>query len=262
MTLVGSWNDAPMPVLATTLAGGLLVAAAYAGAGWLAVASVGLAAPLAYGLLAGRNLPEPVPAAALVVLTAAGSVLSVLESDAEPGAESSFAPVLRAVGPAVVAVLLVVLARPKARDRAVEWLATTGAGVLIAALGGAGVALGRQPDLGAELVAIAVVAAVVGSAAASPPAGRLGWLWSLGWLVGGAAAAIVAPTGGVDQTERLALAVAVAVAAGAASAAVAGVAPYARGEPRHWSARATLVACVALAVAAPVAATTARVLLA
>ena len=258
---MSAWHDAPMPAVATTLLGGLLVLAAYAGSGLLALAVVGLAALLAYGLLSSGDLPEQIPAGALVVLTAVGAVLSVLVSDVEPGAETSFAPVLRAVGPAMVAVLLVVLARPRARERAVGWLAVTGAGVVIAALAASAVALGRQEDIGPELVAIMAAAAVVGSAAAVPPARRFGWLWSVGWLAGGAAAAVVVPAGLVDSSDRTVLAVAVAVAAGVASAAVADSGP-ATEAGAHWSARAALVACVALAVAAPVAATTVRVLLA
>ena len=248
-----------MPVLATTLVGGMLVLTAYAGPGLLGVTAVAMAALLAYGLRTTSNLPEPGPAAALVVLTAAGAVLSVLASDIEPGAETSFAPVLRAVGPAMVTVLLVVLARPAARERAVDWLAVTGAGVVIAALAASVVALGRRADLGPELVAIMAAAAVVGSAAAVPPAGRFGWAWSLGWLAVGAVAAYAVPTGLVESTDRLVLSVAVALASGLGASAVAGVSPP-PGVVAHWSARAALVACVALAVAAPVAATTVRML--
>ena len=252
-----------MPVLATTLVGGLLVLAAHAGSGLLALAVVALAALLAHGLLAGRDLPERVASGALIVLTGAGAALSVLGSEVEPGAETSFAAVLRVVGPAMVAVLLVVLARPEARERAVDWLAVTGAGVVIAALASAAVALGRPDDQGRELVAIMAAAAVVGSAAAVPPARRLGWLWSLGWLAAGAAAAIAVPTGLVEQTDRLVLAGAVTVAAAIAAAAAAGHASTR--DAASWSARAVravLVACLALALAAPVAATTVRVLLA
>jgi len=247
-----------MPVLVTTLVGGLVAVAAYAGPGQLAIAVAVLAAVLAYGLLRAGDLPERVLGGSLIILTAAGAALSVLASDVEPGAETSFAPVLRAVGPAVVAVLLVALARPKARDRAVEWLAVTASGVLLAALGAALLALGRLDDLGPELIVIMVVAAVVGSATAVPPARRLlGWLWSVGWLAVGTAAAFLVPIGLVDHTDRLVLGGAVAVAAALAAAAVAGVPSVA-----HWTVRAALVTGGALAVAAPVAATAARVLLA
>jgi hypothetical protein len=250
-----------MPVLATMLAGGLLTLAAYAGVGVLAVAAIGLAALLAYGLLAASDLPEQVPAGLLIVLTAVGSVVSVLASDVEPGAETSFAPVLRAVGPAMVAVLLVVLARPAARERAVDWLAVTGAGVLIAALAGAVVALGRLEDLGPELVAIMAAAAVVGSAVAVRPLHRLGWLWSLGWLAAGAVAELAVPIGRVEETDRLVVAITVALVAGVTAAAATG-APQADRSTTHWSIRAARVGGIVLALAAPVAATTVRVLLA
>ena len=199
--------------------------------GWLAIAVVGLAALLAYGLLAGRNLPEPAPAGALVVLTAAGAVLSVLASDVEPGAETSFGPVLRAVGPAIVAVLLVVLARPKARERAVEWLATTAAGVR-ARRARRRRARARTParprprtccDHGSG--------GVVGSAAAVPPPrsadARLALVArrSAGRRRG--VAAFVAPVGLVDRTDRLVLAVAVAVAAGVGARPLPGSGPRA-----------------------------------
>lgn len=247
-----------MPVLATSLVGGVLALAAYAGTGQLTVAVVVVGTVLAYGLMWCGDLPERRLGGALVGLTAAGAVLAVLSDEPEPGAETSFAPVLRAVGPAIVVVLLVVLARPKVRERAVDWLAVTAAGVLLAALGAAALALGRLDDLGPELVTIMVAAAVVGSAAAVPPARRaLGWLWVVGWIAGGAVAAFVVPAGLVDHTDRLVLGVAVAIAAGLAAAAVAG-----SGSAAHWTARAALVTGGALTVAAPVAATAARVLLA
>ena len=244
-----------MPVLVTTLVGGLVGLAAYAGPGQLAIAVAVLAAVLAYGLLRSGDLPERVLGGSLIIFTAAGAALSVLASDVEPGAETSFAPVLRAVGPAVVAVLLVALARPKARERAVEWLAVTASRT---PLGAAALALGRLDDQGPELIVIMVVAAVVGSATAVPPVRRLlGLLWSVGWLVVGTAAAFLVPIGLVDHTDRLVLGGAVAVAAALAAAAAAGVPSAA-----HWTVRAALVTGGVLAVAAPVAATAARVLLA
>jgi hypothetical protein len=249
-----------MPVLATTVVGGLLVLAAYAGPGVLAIGVVGLAALLAYALLAAGDLPDQIAAGALVVVSAVGAVVSVLLSDAGPGGELSFAPVLRAVGPVIVVVLLVVVARPGAREQAVAWLAVTAAGVVLAGLSAASVAIGRQGSLGAELIAIMVAAAVVGSAAAVAPRGQFGWLWSVGWVVAGVLAALAAPVGVVERTDRLVLAVAVAVAAGVAASAVAGVTPPNR-TSALWSAQSALVACVALAVAAPVTATTVRVLL-
>ena len=262
MTRAGSWNDAPMPVLATSLAAGLLVLAGYVGPGWLAVTVVGLVVLLAYGLLIDRDLPERVLAGVLIVLTAVGAVAAVLATHAEPGAETAFGPVLRAVGPALVAMLLVVLARPKAREHAVRWLAAAGSGIVLAGLAGAGVALGRPMDLGPELVAIMAGSAVVGSAVVLPPIRRLGWLWSLGWLVGGAIAAYALPTGLIEPADRAVLAVAVAIAAGIGSAAVGARSTSESNPAQHWSARSGLVAFVSLAVAAPVAATVARVLLA
>lgn len=270
-----------MPVLATIVVGGLLVLAAYAGTAALAAAVVALAAVLAYGLLGGVSVPERVPAGALVVLTGAGAVLAVLASDVVAGAEASFAAVLQAFGPAMVVALLVVLARPAARARAIDWLAVTTTGVLVAVLAGAIVALGRQPGVGVELVAIAAAGAVVGSPAAVVLARRAGdgrerddarrdahragwldwawWLGRLGWLALVAlalAAAYVIPLGGVELTDRLVLGVAALLAAGVASTAVA-----AR-PPGTWLRDSALVASLALALAAPVAATTARVLLA
>ena len=266
-----------MPVLATTLAGGLLVLAAYAGSALVALTVVALAALLAYGLLSGGDLPEPGSAGALIMLTAAGASLAMLLSDAEPGAETSFAPVLRALGPAIVAVLLVVLARPSTRERAVHWLAGTGAGVVLAALAAAWVALERRADLGPELIAITAVAAVIGVGVGVPPTPQAavavhsrrrrsatGWwrrLRPIGWLAAGAGASFLVPVGQLDATDRLVLAVAAAVAAGVASTAVSGgLVPASRSD--HWPIRAALVAAVAVAVAAPVAAITVRVLVA
>lgn len=245
-----------MPVLATTLVGGLLVLAGYAGPGIVAVAVVALAALLAYGLLGSGDLPEPVPAGGLIVLTAAGATVAVLVSDVQIGAETSFAPVLRALGPAMVAVLLVGLARRGARERAVPWLAATSAGVVLAALCGALVALGRLEALGPELVAVAAVGAVVGSAAAMPR-DRLGWLWWLGPLAGAGVAAFLLPVGQVASTDRLVLAGAAALAAAVGARSVASATPAA-----HWVVQAARVACVALAVAAPVVALVVRPLVA
>ena len=229
---------------------------AYAGSGILAVAVVGLAALLAYGLLGSGDLPEPLPAGGLIVLTAAGATVAVLVSGVQIGAETSFAPVLRAVGPAMLAVLLVGLARRAARERAVPWLAATSAGVVLAALSGAFVALGRLDRLGPELVAIASVGAVVGSAAAMP-SGRRAWLWWLAPLAGAGVAAFLLPVGQVESTDRLVLAGAASLAAAIGARAVASGLPAA-----HWTVRAARVACVALAMAAPVVAVVVRPLVA
>ena len=245
-----------MPVLATTLVGGLLVLAGYAGSGVLAVAVVGLAALLAYGLLGSGDLPEPVPAGGLIVLTAAGASIAVLVSDVQVGAETSFAPVLRAGGPAMVAVILVGLARRAARERAVPWLAATSAGVVLAALTGAFVALGRLDDLGPELVAIAAVGAAVGSAAALS-GGGYGWLWGLVPLAVAAGAPFLVPVGEVAATDRLVLTAAAALAAAIGARAVTSGVPAG-----HWTVRALRVACVALASAAPVVAVVVRPLIA
>lgn len=262
-----------MPVLVAAGVGGLLVLAAYAGVGVLALAVIGIQAMLAYGLTAARMPAQPagtaisVPGSAapgsaasggLVAVAGASAVLALQLAPPEPSGPT-IAPVLWVLGPAVVVALLLQLVRGDGRARLVEVLATTVSGVALAGLLALLVPLGELPPLAEVAVVTSAGGAVLGvSVWWLVAAGRGRWRWVLrivavGLVLGAAAAVASADVPELTTGGRAAIGSVVAVAglvgAGAGSRLAEGA-----------SSRLALMPAVALALSGPAAYLTVRML--
>jgi hypothetical protein len=182
------------------------------------------------------------------------AVLSLAATDPVIGAESALGPILWVLGPAVVAVLFLGLARRSSGTRSVEWLAVTSAGVVLAAFLAAVVALGRVLEADPALVAVTGGAAVVGVAVGVPVLPGRRWLSTVAALVvlgAGIAAMSFLDLDGLTVSERAVIGAAVAVVAAVGARAAYGIG-------RAWAAglvvQSGLVATAALAFGAPIAA--------
>lgn len=247
-----------MPVLVAICAGGLLVLAAYAGTGALALAVVGVQAMLAYGLTAARWLPSSAPAGGLIAGAGAGAVLVLVLVEPEPSGPT-VAPALWVLGPAVVVALLLQLTRRDGRERLVEVLATTVTGVALAGLLALSVPLAELLPLAEEAIAISAGGALLGVSVwwlAAVGTGAWRWLFrvtAVSVAVGAGAAVAWADLPELTRAGGVTMGTAVAVAGlvGAGTGTRLADGPVSR---------AVLMPAAALALSGPAAYLTARVL--
>jgi hypothetical protein len=243
-----------MPLLASAILGAVLAAAAFGSRAVVAAVAVLLMVVLAVSLSVASDLPDRLLSGSVVGAAGIAAVVALAATDPVIGAESALGPILWVLGPAVVAVLFLGLARRHGGARSVEWLAVTSVGVVLAAFLAAVVALGRVLQADPALVAVTGVAAVVGVAVGVPVVPGRRWLSTVLALavVGmGMAAVALVDVDGLTTSERAVIGAAVAVVAAVGARAAYGIAGA-------WTAgkvtQSGLVATVALAFGAPVAA--------
>lgn len=247
-----------MPVLVAAGAGGVLVLAAYAGVGVLALAVVGVQAMLAYGLTAARNLPGSTGSGALVLLAGAAAVVALRVADPQPSGPT-VAPLLWVLGPAVVGALVLQLVRRDGRERTVELLAMTASGLALAGLLALLVPLAELPPLVELAVPVAVGGSLLGVTVwwlAASGAGWSRWLFralAVAVVLVAAAALAAADIPELTATGRAAMGTAVTVGG------LVGAGAGTRLADTRTS-RAVLVPAVAVAFSGPAAYLTARVL--